>query len=131
MASKDAATVAVVGAGPVGLMAALRLADRGLDVRVLDAARMTKAFSYGLALHPDTLDLLDDMGIAADVIDGGFVVRRVVFYDGTSPCGQLDFDRLRRKYPFLVTIAQGRLEDLLEKRLKERGVKVRWNSRAA
>ena len=44
--------VVVVGAGPVGLLAALALKSAGVDVAVYDAGQRTAAHSYALVLHP-------------------------------------------------------------------------------
>ena len=50
--------VLVVGAGPVGMMAALALAERGVRVRIIDQYRRAALHSYALALHPGSLRLL-------------------------------------------------------------------------
>jgi 2-polyprenyl-6-methoxyphenol hydroxylase-like FAD-dependent oxidoreductase len=47
--------VLVVGAGPVGLVAALFLQQHGLRVEVVDMHQRTTQHSYALAIHPRTL----------------------------------------------------------------------------
>ena len=63
MFKKHKSEVLVVGAGPVGLFAALALADRGLGVEIIDGQFQTAANSYALALHPGSLALLGQVGL--------------------------------------------------------------------
>ena len=50
--------VLVVGAGPVGLLTAILLAEAGIEVRIIDREARTTVRSYACALHPRTLRLL-------------------------------------------------------------------------
>lgn len=54
--------VVVVGAGPVGLVAAYELARRGVRVRVIDKLSQPTTESRAIALHARSLDMLDRMG---------------------------------------------------------------------
>jgi 2-polyprenyl-6-methoxyphenol hydroxylase-like FAD-dependent oxidoreductase len=56
--------VLVVGAGPVGLLAAVLLAEAGIRVRVIDCEERTTTRSYACALHPRVLRLLTRLGLA-------------------------------------------------------------------
>ena len=47
--------VLVVGAGPVGMFAALSLARAGVDVEVIDQAARRAGHSYAVGLHPASL----------------------------------------------------------------------------
>ena len=55
--------VLVVGAGPVGLMAALALAQQGAGGDRRPRLADSSAHSYALALHARSLDLLDELGL--------------------------------------------------------------------
>jgi 2-polyprenyl-6-methoxyphenol hydroxylase-like FAD-dependent oxidoreductase len=53
----------VVGAGPVGLTAALLLAKAGIETRIIDREHQTASRSYACALHPSALSLLSRLGL--------------------------------------------------------------------
>src|SRR4051812_36616257 len=59
--------VIIVGAGPVGLAAALFLTRRGVAVRILDALPGPVPTSKALGVNPRTLDLLDAAGVSARI----------------------------------------------------------------
>ena len=61
--------VLVVGAGPVGLFAALALAKQGIQVAIVDREWRPGAHSYALALHPHSLSLLQELGIQESVLE--------------------------------------------------------------
>lgn len=131
MFRKKQTDVLVAGAGPVGLFTAMALAERGVGVELLDAQWRTAGRSYALGLHPSSLDLFDQLGLAEDLIDHGFRVDTVAFYRGSERLGELRLGELKRKYPFVLVLPQNRLEQALEEGLKQRGVKVRWSHRLA
>lgn len=122
--------VLVVGAGPVGMFTALRLAGSGIGVQVIDQASCPARHSYACALHSRTLQLLDEVGVAHEAIKLGRRIDTVAFYEGPLQRAALNLSCLPAKFPFVLVLQQNLLEDLLEKRLKEQaGVSVRWNHR--
>ena len=130
--SKTPSEVLVVGAGPVGMFTALRLAESGIGVQLIDQAPCTAGHSYACALHPRTLQLLDEVGIAQDAIKLGHLIETVAFYEGAFQRAELKLSLLPVKFPFVLVLQQNILEDLLEQKLKERaGLEVRWNRRLA
>ncbi|MGE0481229.1 MAG: FAD-dependent oxidoreductase [Phycisphaerae bacterium] len=131
MFARHEADVLVVGAGPVGLFAALQLAERGLRVQVVDEERRTGAHSYALMLHPDSLRLLDEIGLASAALETGYRVDRVALYDDKQPRAEYRFSDLPARFPFLTILRQDAFEALLEERLRARGVQVQWSHRVA
>lgn len=131
MVRKHETEVLVVGAGPVGLLTALVLAERGVQVEVIDEEWRTTARSYALALHPRTLELLDEVGLATDLVSQGHRVDRVVFYDRDGRRAEASLTDLSAPFPFVLVLPQKAFEAALEHRLEKRKVPVRWNTRLA
>ena len=129
MAVKRDADVVVVGAGPVGLLAAIAAKTAGLDVSVYDAGQRTAAHSYALVLHAATLSLLDRFGLAAECVATGRVVSKLAVYEGGGRFEELDFSRLPGPYPHVVVLPQSRLESILEAALEKLSVHVAWDHR--
>ena len=71
MRREEHTEVLVVGAGPVGMLTALLLAEADLDVMVIDKEWRTAGHSYACVLHPGTLTLLDRLGLAQQVMEQG------------------------------------------------------------
>ena len=118
--------VLVVGAGPVGLFAALRLTRRGIRVRIVDKQWRTGAHSYALALHQQALELFNEVGLLTRVLGDGYRVRRLGFYQAHQRCGTLQLEASRGDSS-VVVLRQDLLERILEEALRESGVEVDWN----
>src|SRR5215475_15557324 len=121
--------VLVVGAGPVGLWTALVLAEKGVEVAVIDREARTTARSYACALHPATIQLLDQLGLAQSVIERGRRLNVVAFYEGAERRAEAHFSKLGGEFPFLLVLPQSALEGVLEQRLRAAGARVHWNHR--
>ncbi|UCE60779.1 MAG: FAD-dependent monooxygenase [Phycisphaerales bacterium] len=130
MSRKHETEVLVVGAGPVGLFTALCLAYRGVRVQIIDEEFRTSAHSYALVLHPRSLELLEDLGIATDILRQGYRVETAAFYRGQERAGEMRFAECGGKFPYALAVPQSLLESLLEDQLRLMGIKVQWNHRA-
>jgi 2-polyprenyl-6-methoxyphenol hydroxylase-like FAD-dependent oxidoreductase len=126
---KHRSDVLVVGAGPTGLYAALRLAEGGVGVDVVDKHWRTGAHSYALALHPRSLRLLARDGLIEPLLAQGHKVERVAFWVDGNEAGALDYGQLGGDYPFVLVLPQSSLEGVLEDRLAELKVDIHWNHR--
>lgn len=116
----------------MGMFTALRLAESGIGVELIDRESCTAGHSCACALHPRSLQLLDEVGVARDAIKLGQRIDTVAFYDGDLRRAELDMSRLPVEFPFVLVLQQNILENLLEQKLREQGgIKVRWNHRLA
>lgn len=123
--------VLVAGSGPVGLFAALSLARRGVKPWLIDESWRGATHSYALALHPSSLELLDDLGLAKKVLKGARRLTRVALYEGKERVGELDLGKLETRFPFIAVLPQAELEDLMIDALQAEGIEVQWNRRLA
>jgi 3-(3-hydroxy-phenyl)propionate hydroxylase len=65
--------VIVVGAGPVGLTAALLLGSKDIPVAVLEAESEISSELRASTFHPPTLDMLAPYGITARMLEAGLI----------------------------------------------------------
>lgn len=113
--------VAVVGAGPTGLMLAAELALAGVRCTVLERRRETPNLTRAFALHARALELLDGRGLAEELIARGNPLRR----PRTEYMGELDLSELDTRFPMMLTVPQSGTEHVLERRALELGATIR------
>jgi 2-polyprenyl-6-methoxyphenol hydroxylase-like FAD-dependent oxidoreductase len=104
----------VAGGGPAGLMLGLLLARQGVEVLVLEKHGDFLRDFRGDTVHPSTLRLLDELGLAEEFLrlPHQEVTRLgVTTDDGTFVVA--DFGRLTGAFPFLVFVPQWDLLDFL------------------
>ncbi len=126
--------VVVVGAGPVGLTAALALARRNIPVTLLTAETEPVKELRGSTFHPPTLDLLDEFGIVNRMIDIGLKAPTWQFRDReTGPVATFDLSLLAgdTNHPYRVQCEQWKLTRLLEDELRKMpGADIRFGHEA-
>src|ERR1700730_10406109 len=114
MANRD--RVIVVGAGPVGLTAALPLARRGIPNLVLAAEAELVMELRGSTFHPPTLDMLDEFDVVPRMIESGLKAPTWQFRDReTGPVATFDLSLLAAdtNHPYRVQCEQWKLMRLL------------------
>ena len=65
--------VLICGAGPVGLVAGLRLARAGIETMVIDKESQVSNDFRASTFHPPTLEMLDELGLTQGLIAEGLV----------------------------------------------------------
>jgi 2-polyprenyl-6-methoxyphenol hydroxylase-like FAD-dependent oxidoreductase len=121
--------VLVVGAGPVGLVAARFLQQSGVRAEIVDLHQRTTQHSYALALHPRTLRVLDEAGLGETLASAGRKLTMVAFYHGGERCAEIDYSVLPVSHPHLLVVRQSVLERAVEDALRKDGGRVRWGHR--
>ncbi|MFJ8932815.1 FAD-dependent oxidoreductase [Streptomyces sp. NPDC102364] len=122
--------VLVVGAGPVGLTAALQLARRGVSVRLVDAAPGPATTSRALGTHARSLEIYDQLGILGDIAPHGTRVNGFIRHqaDRTSRV-DYDFGGLATRFPYMFNIDQVVTERVLRGHAASAGAVVEWHTR--
>jgi 2-polyprenyl-6-methoxyphenol hydroxylase-like FAD-dependent oxidoreductase len=123
--------VIIVGAGPTGLVLAAELARRGVMPRIVDAGAEDVRESRAVAVVARSLELLDDLGIAAAAVEQGIPLRALNFYQGAKLVAELDTTAVDSPFPMDLCIAQWQTTELLRERVREMGVDIEWNTRLA
>ena len=121
--------VLIVGAGPVGLVAALFLQQQGMRVEIVDTNQRTSQRSNALAIHPRTLQVLDEAGLSGPLIAAGRKLTKVAFYEGRERRAEIDYAALSSAHPYLLIVRQSLLESAAEEALNQKKLKVLWQHR--
>ena len=123
--------VAVVGAGPVGLTLAARLAQHGVRVALLEQTpRHLGEGSKAICMQRETLEIWARLGIGERVASRGVQWRTGRTYYGTRELFSVELPGSSADhFPPFVNISQTEVEELLLDRCHELGVDLRWGNR--
>lgn len=115
--------IIVVGAGPVGVVAAVACAQNGFTVTLLEAESRVDDSPRAATTHPATLEMIDRLGLIEPFIAQGLVARYFHFWDrpARTRIAEFDHDLLRgeTKFPFVVQTEQHKLANMGLARLRE------------
>ena len=124
--------VVVVGGGPVGLCAALGLANHGVPVVLLELDSAECTGSRAICISRRSLEIIDRLGVLAPMLAEG-----LPWTGGRSFYRNAEVFRFSMKadadqrLPPMINISQARIESALHDRAAERAdlIDVRWQSR--
>jgi len=109
----QARNILVVGAGPVGTVAALACARFGHNVTLLEAQDRVDDSPRASTTQPPTLEILAELGLIDEYIAQGLVSRTFQFWDRPTLrlIAEFDFECLRGEtaYPYVVQTEQHKL----------------------
>lgn len=112
--------VVIAGAGPVGSVAATILAQRGLDVVLLEAGQDCARDLRASTFHPPTLEMLDEIDVTSTLLDQGLRAPVFQYRDRTNDeVYAFDLGEIagETRYPFRVQCEQYKLARRLTERL--------------
>lgn len=121
MNSKD--KTLIVGAGPVGLGAALFLARQGRNIRIIDMQETPSYQSRALAVNPRTLEILESTGLTQRLINAGLLIHGIEIHIKKRTIRKT-MSGLHPKYPFMLALSQAATERFLTMELEVKGVHV-------
>ncbi|MEM8917395.1 MAG: FAD-dependent monooxygenase [Pseudomonadota bacterium] len=101
--------VLIAGAGPVGCLAALYLAQHGIPVILFEGKEELPIDLRASTFHPPTLDLLDKVGLTERLIPQGLIVREFQFRERkTGDVARFNMARLtgETRHPYRLQCEQ-------------------------
>ena len=114
--------VLVAGGGPVGVIAALALARQGIPVRVFEAEARVDDSPRAATTHAATLEMLDELGLADEVIRRGLIEPKFRIWDRAARevIAEFDFGLLANdtRFPYVVQCEQHKLANMAIERLR-------------
>lgn len=123
--------VLIAGAGPTGLVLALWLAKAGVPFRLIDKAAGSGQASRAMAVQARTLEFYRQLGIADDVIAGGFQLDRLRLRSRSGEIATVRLGEVGKGislFPFALSFPQDDHERLLTARLRAAGHAVEWDT---
>src|SRR5690349_1620229 len=113
--------VIIAGAGPVGLVAAAFLAERGVPVLVLESGHALSRESRASTFHPPTLDMLDAIGATRPLIAQGLIAPTLQYRTKSDGrIAQFDFAGIAdvTAHPYRLQAEQFKLTRIIHERYR-------------
>lgn len=116
----DATGCCIAGSGPAGAMLALLLARRGVRVTLLEMHHDFDREFRGDTVHPSTLEILDQLGLAERVHElRSNRISAPTLLTTRGPFTPFDLSRLKTKYRYILMVHQKDLLGLLTQEAKK------------
>jgi 2-polyprenyl-6-methoxyphenol hydroxylase-like FAD-dependent oxidoreductase len=107
-------TCCIVGGGPGGVMLALLLARKGVEVTLLEAHMDFEREFRGDSIHPSVLNIMDELGLTNRLLQLRHTeVHKFSFQTVEGEMTFAYFDELKLKYPFIALLPQSRFLEFI------------------
>lgn len=118
--TRETTTCCVVGAGPAGVMLALLLARQGIEVTLLEEHLDFARDFRGDTVHPSTLEILEQIGLAERVLQLNHTRAPALVIDSTQGIvGTIGFRNLKTRFPYIALIPQVHFLECLTEAAKD------------
>ena len=129
----EAERIVVVGGGPVGLVCAFGLVRQGIPVTLVEAQEVPEKDERAASLHPSTLEILDDLGLAEAILPLGLRSQVFKFWDRLTgqEVAAFDLNMLKddTRFPFVLQYEQYKFAAFMQRLLRtEIGFETRFNA---
>ena len=123
--------VVIIGAGPVGLAAALDLAQRGRKVVVLDDDNTVSTGSRAICWAKRALEIMDRLGIGDALVEKGVTWKKGKVFFGEEQLYAFDLlPEDGHRMPAFINLQQYHFEAfVVQEVLKHPEIDLRWNNR--
>ena len=114
--------VIIAGAGPVGCVAALRLVQAGIPVRLLEGAKDLPETLRASTFHPPSLDMIEELGLDKPLIAQGLICDKYQYRDRrTGDIAEFNLGVLKddTRHPYRLQAEQWKFVHLAWKALQD------------
>ncbi|CAN5333983.1 NAD(P)/FAD-dependent oxidoreductase [soil metagenome] len=124
--------IAIVGAGPAGSSAAIRLASAGLSVLLVEQKKFPRDKLCGEFVSPECFTHLDEVGVLPDLMSaGGANLRETKFFGRNGRSFGVESEWFTDDGKTALGLSRGVMDAVLMERAREAGVDVREETSAA
>jgi flavin-dependent dehydrogenase len=117
--------LAIVGAGPAGAGAAIRLAQNGFRVTLIERERFPRHKLCGEFISPECLQHFRELGVFEEMLAaGGERIAETVFYAENGKCVGVPSKWLNKKESGALSLSRAEMDFRLLERAKSLGVEV-------
>ncbi len=114
--------ILIAGSGPCGSSLALALAQQNIPVILLEKSPQLPRDLRASTFHPPTLEMLDELGVARQMIDQGLIVDRYQYRDRrTGEVAEFSMKLIadETRFPFRLQLEQYEMTHIVNARLRE------------
>lgn len=114
--------VLVIGAGPVGLSAALALIAEGIACRIVEMREAPSELSRAVGIMPETIHALTRLGAGNAIRAEGIPINRMTIKRGPKTLMKLDVTTGNLGSEVMIGLPQNRTEEILRDALRTQGI---------
>lgn len=119
MSSGLSCQVMIVGGGPVGLLLANLLGERGLDVLLAEKRARLPVQSMAIGITPTSLEILRRLGLHEAISREGIRIATARVYENGILLGSVDFSGLDSDFRYMLSLPQRDVMGVLRQRLAQ------------